>query len=144
MPDVHDKLTRSRNMSAIRGKNTRPEMLVRKALYQRGFRYRLHDKKLPGKPDLVFRQRNAVVFVHGCFWHRHDCPAFKLPTERREFWRAKIASNVLRDRLAVEKLANQGWRTACVWECSLKSKHIDCTIERIVAWLESDEMHFMG
>ena len=93
MADVVDRKTRSRMMSGIRGKNTRPELLIRKGLHARGFRFRLHDKRLPGKPDLVLPKYSAVIFVHGCFWHGHDCHLFKWPQSRREFWRKKITRN---------------------------------------------------
>lgn len=122
MADIVTPDVRSRMMSGIRGKDTRPEMIVRRALHAAGFRYRLHDKRLPGKPDLVFPKYRAVVFVHGCFWHGHDCHLFKIPATRTDFWRAKIHGNVERDRKAVEKLNGAGWRVGTVWECALKGK----------------------
>lgn len=109
-------------MSGIRGKDTRPEMIVRKALHSAGFRYRLHDKRLPGKPDLVFPKYRATVFVHGCFRHGHDCHLFRLPATRTDFWREKIARNVERDRQAANQLKATGWRVGTVWECALKGK----------------------
>lgn len=109
-------------MSGIRSKNTKPEILIRKALHARGFRFRLHDKRLPGKPDLVLPKYRAAIFVHGCFWHGHDCHLFKLPKTRTEFWQEKIGKNRERDQIAMGALAEQGWRTAIVWECSLKGK----------------------
>lgn len=108
-------------MSGIRGKNTRPELTIRKALHARGFRYRLHCK-LPGKPDLCLPKYRAVIFVHGCFWHGHDCHLFKWPKTRPEFWREKIARNRAVDAAAEAKLLAGGWRVATVWECSLKGR----------------------
>lgn len=140
MPDVHDKATRSRNMRAIRGKDTGPELAVRKALHAQGFRYRLHDKGLPGKPDLVLPKHHAVVFVHGCFWHAHDCPAFKMPTEGREGWSAKIRGNVARDAVAISELRDQGWRVAVVWECSVRGRRklgASVVARQLADWLTS-------
>jgi len=122
MTDVHNKATRSKNMAAVSGKNTKPELLIRKALHRRGFRYRLHDKKLPGKPDLVLPKYKAVIFVNGCFWHHHDCHLFKWPSTRQDFWRTKIESNKARDIEAVKQLRRAGWRVLTIWECSLKGK----------------------
>ncbi len=121
MADVVDPATRSRMMSGIRGKNTKPELMIRKALHARGFRYRLHCK-LPGKPDLCLPKYRAVIFVHGCFWHGHDCHLFKWPSTRPEFWREKIARNKAVDAAAEAKLLADGWRVATVWECALKGR----------------------
>lgn len=113
--------TRSRMMSGIRGKNTQPEMTVRSFLHRNGFRFRLHGRKLPGKPDVVLPRWKVVVFVHGCFWHGHKgCRYFKLPKTRAEFWKSKIDGNSQRDALAVERLREAGWRVATIWECSLR------------------------
>lgn len=120
MVDVLTPEQRQLNMSRIRGRDTKPEMLVRRGLHACGFRYRLQDRKLPGRPDLIFPRYRAVIFVHGCFWHGHDCPLFKLPETRRDFWDAKISSNRTRDKRAEETLLERGWRVATVWECSLK------------------------
>lgn len=120
MADVLTPEQRQLNMSRIRGRDTKPEMLIRRGLHARGFRYRLQDRKLPGRPDLVFPRYHAVVFVHGCFWHGHDCPMFKLPATRQEFWITKIASNRARDARATAALLELGWRIANVWECSLR------------------------
>ena len=120
--DVHSPERRSFNMSRIKGKNTRPEMLVRKWLWSRGYRYRLHLKGLPGKPDIVFLRPQKVVFVHGCFWHRHDCKYFKWPRANSEFWKNKINGNVRRDQSNYKRLINKGWKYFIVWECELKSK----------------------
>jgi DNA mismatch endonuclease (patch repair protein) len=118
--DVHSPEQRRFNMSRIRGRDTAPEMLVRRALHARGYRYRLHDRKLPGRPDLVFTKYHAVIFVHGCFWHGHDCPHFKWPATRREFWEEKIKGNIERDARAIDSLKARGWRVLVVWECALK------------------------
>ncbi|MBD4858772.1 very short patch repair endonuclease [Xanthomonas citri pv. citri] len=120
MVDVLTPEQRQLNMSRIRGRNTKPEMLIRRGLHACGFRYRLHDRKLLGRPDLIFPRYRAVIFVHGCFWHGHDCPLFKLPETRRDFWGAKISSNRSRDKRVEETLLEQGWRVATIWECSLK------------------------
>lgn len=141
MPDVHDPATRSRNMAAVRGKDTKPELLIRHGLHRMGFRYRLQGKRLPGRPDIVLAKFRAVIFVHGCFWHGHDCPLFKLPGTRTEFWREKIRSNQQRDIKVVQELQNEGWRTAIVWECALRGPQsigISAVLERIAGWLRSD------
>ena len=141
MADVHDAATRSRNMRAIRGKNTRPELAVRRALHAAGFRYRVHSRNLPGKPDLVLPKYRAVIFVHGCFWHKHECRAFRIPKERADFWRNKLQANVDRDRRILENLMQQGWRVAQVWECSLRGRNklsINVVASSLSAWLRSD------
>jgi DNA mismatch endonuclease (patch repair protein) len=128
-------------MSAIRGQNTSPELQVRRALHARGFRYALHKSDLPGKPDLALRKYGAVIFVHGCFWHKHDCSAFKMPTERREFWEKKICGNAARDAVTAEKLRQAGWRVATVWECSIRGKNrrgIEEVSNLLVKWLLND------
>lgn len=141
MADVVDPATRSRMMSGIRGKNTRPELLIRKALHARGFRYRLHCD-LPGKPDICLPKHRAVIFVHGCFWHGHGCHLFKWPSTRPEFWRAKIGRNQEVDRIAVVKLIDHGWRVATVWECALKSQKpesLSSTTDALTNWLAGTE-----
>lgn len=138
MVDVVDPVTRSRMMSGIRGRDTNPELKIRRLLHSQGFRFRLHGKDLPGKPDIVFPKYGAVIFIHGCFWHGHDCHLFKWPSTRPEFWRAKIASNRQRDYHAVEALKDLGWRVAIVWECALKGKtrRDEVVVARsIAAWL---------
>lgn len=120
--DVHSPARRSYNMSRIRGRDTKPEMVVRKGLHARGFRFRLQARELPGRPDLVLSRYRAVVFVHGCFWHGHSCQLFQLPATRREFWVAKIMKNRERDFLACEELRARGWRTLIVWECALRGR----------------------
>ena len=121
MADIVSRATRSRMMSGIRGKDTKPEILLRKGLFSRGFRFRLHDGRLPGKPDIVFPRYKAVVLAHGCFWHGHDCPLFKWPTSNIKFWRDKIERNREVDAEARSSLEHLGWRILTVWECSLKS-----------------------
>jgi DNA mismatch endonuclease (patch repair protein) len=111
---------RQLNMSRIRGKDTKPELLVRRGLHALGFRFRLHRKDLPGRPDLVFPARRAVIFVHGCFWHGHNCPMCKMPATRPEFWRTKIEGNRARDQKAGAALTASGWRALIVWECALR------------------------
>jgi DNA mismatch endonuclease (patch repair protein) len=129
-------------MSGIRGKNTKPEMQLRKGLHARGLRYRLHDRRLPGSPDLVFPRCRAVVFAHGCFWHGHDCHLFRMPSTRPEFWAAKIERNRTVDRRSVEQLREAGWRIGIVWECALKGKHrlpLENTLACCEDWLAGAE-----
>lgn len=109
-------------MAGIRGTNTRPEMILRKGLHALGWRYRLHGRSLPGKPDLVFSGRRALIFANGCFWHGHDCHLFRWPKTREAFWREKITGNIARDLRAREQLLGDGWRVAEVWECTLKGR----------------------
>lgn len=142
LADVHDQATRSRNMAAIRGAGTKPELLIRKALHARGIRYRLHARDLPGRPDLVFAKHRAVLFVNGCFWHGHQCALFVWPKTREDFWREKIGRNVARDAANLSALSAAGWRTATIRECALKGKHRlppEVVIDRIVAWLFSEQ-----
>lgn len=140
MADIVDKKTRSRMMSGIRGKNTKPELRIRKGLFSRGFRYRLHDKRLPGKPDLVLPRHNAVVFIHGCFWHGHKCHLFKWPKTRKRFWVKKILANRKRDRQVLKELTKNGWRTLVIWECSFRDggqTALDCVCRRAAGWIRS-------
>lgn len=120
MTDVVDAATRSRMMAGIKGKNTQPELFLRKALYSMGFRYRLGGQGLPGKPDIVFSRRRAVIFVNGCFWHRHDCKCFKWPATNPQFWREKLNGNAQRDARVAAELESKGWTVLRVWECELK------------------------
>jgi DNA mismatch endonuclease, patch repair protein len=122
MADIVDAATRSRMMSGIQSKNTKPEILIRKALHARGFRYSLHSKQLPGKPDIVMPKWRVVIFVHGCFWHWHGCPLSKLPTSNTDFWQQKLTANQRRDEQVKQELVKQGWRTATVWECATRGK----------------------
>ena len=129
MADVHDKTTRSYNMSRIRNKDTKPEILVRKFLFANGFRYRLNDKKLPGKPDIVLPKYKTVIFVNGCFWHGHkNCKYFKLPKTRTEWWKEKIEGNIKNDIKKHNQLRDAGFRVIVVWECEVKNKSIFDTI----------------
>lgn len=141
MADVVPAEVRSRMMSGIRATNTRPELVLRKGLHARGFRFRLHDRSLPGKPDIVLPRYRAVILAHGCFWHGHDCHLFKWPKTRDEFWRAKIARNRDVDLKAEAALDAAGWRRATVWECALKGKTrlpLEEVLSRCAAWLRSD------
>ena len=122
MTDVHSKPVRRKNMKAVRAKNTKPELLVRKLLHGAGYRYRLHVKTLPGTPDIVLPQYKVVIFVHGCFWHMHDCALFRLPATRTDWWRQKLTENRLRSEAAEDFLRELGWRVVIVWECSLKGQ----------------------
>lgn len=140
MADIVSPEVRSRMMSGIRGKNTRPELFIRKIMHAEGFRYRLHAKKLPGKPDLVFRKYKAAVLVHGCFWHGHNCHLFKWPSSRKEFWKIKIKKNCKNDERALVALKALGWRVLIVWECAIKGKERlvpQQITQRISNWLNS-------
>lgn len=131
-------------MAGIRGKDTRPEMILRRGLHARGFRFRLHDRRLPGSPDLVFPGRRAAVFVHGCFWHGHACPLFRLPATRQEFWRAKIEGNAARDKAAEAALLADGWRVFTIWECALKGRGrlpAETVLDRAAEWLVNGAAH---
>jgi len=141
--DIVDKKTRSRMMAAIKGKDTKGELLIRKALHKRGYRYRLHCKELPGRPDLVFAKYNAVIFVNGCFWHGHNCDLFKWPKTRPEFWRKKISGNRERDAKNIRILSEKGWRYCILWECifrGAKKKSIEELLKTITAWLSSSKI----
>jgi len=120
--DVLTPEQRKLNMSRVRGKDTRIEIMLRLGLHAKGLRFRLHRRDLPGKPDMVFSKSKAVIFVHGCFWHGHCCPRFKLPKTRQEFWGHKVAANQQRDRTAMEALVRDGWRVLVVWECALMGR----------------------
>ena len=133
MADVHTPEQRSRNMSAIRSKNTKPEEIVRKYLFAQGFRYRKNDSRLPGKPDLVLPKYKTVIFVNGCFWHAHEgCRYFVWPKNNEVFWRNKIEGNVTRDNANYEKLQQLGWHILIVWECELKKANKQKTLENLV------------
>ncbi len=141
MADIVPAEVRSRMMSGIRGTNTKPELLLRKGLHALGFRFRLHDRSLPGKPDIVLPRYKAVIFAHGCFWHGHDCHLFKWPSTRPEFWQAKIARNRAVDERTDAALTEAGWRQAVVWECALKGKTrlpFEDVIQSCAEWLRSD------
>ena len=122
--DVHTVAQRHANMVAIKGKNTKPEMVVRRMLHRLGYRYRLHAKSLPGKPDLVFASRKKVIFVHGCFWHMHDCRFGQVvPQTRTGFWQSKRQANAERDLRTASQIAALGWSVCIVWECQLREPH---------------------
>lgn len=133
MADVHTPEQRSYNMSRIRNKNTKPEELVRKYLFSQEFRYRKNDSRLPGKPDIVLPKYKTVIFVNGCFWHGHEgCRYFVWPKNNAEFWKEKITRNIQRDKHNRELLSDQGWRIIEVWECELKKKSVQETLNRLV------------
>ena len=140
MIDIVDKATRSRMMAGIRSKDTKPEIVLRKAVHARGFRFRLHATNLPGRPDLSFPRFQAVVFVHGCFWHRHaGCRFATTPASRVEFWQTKFEANVARDVACFDALAIAGWRVATIWECGLrKPEGVQAAVTLLIRWLLSD------
>lgn len=144
MTDIVDQQTRSRMMAGIRGKDTKPELALRRALHARGFRFRLHSKAVHGRPDIVLAKFRAVVFVHGCFWHRHEgCRYTTTPSTRREFWQGKFAANVARDEAVLAKLLRDGWRVATVWECALRRPdQVNASADLLSVWLNSDERQF--
>ena len=136
MADSLTPSSRSENMRRIRSKDTKPELLIRSLIYAMGYRYRLHVRDIPGKPDVVFRKRRKAIFVHGCFWHQHpDCRAGRIPNSRREYWVPKLRHNQERDRIHLESLSKMGWNTLVVWECEARNP---ATLqERLRAFLES-------
>lgn len=145
MSDIVDQLKRKEMMAGIRNKNTRPEMIIRKELFARGYRYRLHQKELAGKPDLILPKYRAAIFINGCFWHCHDCHLFKWPQTRKEFWENKILSNKARDEINKSVLLQTGWRILIVWECALKGKtKLDRVrlIDEIETWIVSGSDYF--
>ena len=140
--DTVDRETRSRIMSSVGQKNTGPEALLRSALHKAGLRYRLHDKELPGSPDLVFPRYRAVIFVHGCYWHSHGCYKSTVPKSRRGFWEKKFSDNRIRDERNIDLLQKGGWRVLISWECALIGKHalaINEVAKLIQAWLMGTE-----
>ena len=131
--DVHDKKTRSYNMSQIKGKNTKPEEMVRKYLFAQGFRYRKNDKKLPGAPDIVLPKYKTVIFVNGCFWHGHKgCKYFVWPKSNPDFWKKKIETDISRDLQKIKLLQSQGWRVITIWECELKPTNRDARYKKLI------------
>lgn len=140
MTDIVDQKTRSRMMSGIRGKNTKPELALRRALHARGFRFRLHSGKVYGRPDLVLPKYRAAVFVHGCFWHRHEgCQYATVPATRREFWQTKFEANVTRDGAVRWTLLEDGWRVATVWGCALRrTDQVEAAAKTLSIWLLSE------
>lgn len=140
MTDVHSKETRSYNMSRIKSKNTKPELLVRKFLHKNGFRYRLHSSSLPGKPDIILPKYKTVVLVHGCFWHAHQtCGSYLKPKSNTEFWNQKFESNVSRDQKNIDALAAMNWKTIVIWECELKTKCRADTLNNLKSKILSNE-----
>lgn len=140
--DVVTPAVRSRMMAGIRGIDTKPELAIRSALHRQGFRFRLHRKDLTGRPDLVFSRYRAVMFIHGCFWHGHECHLFRWPRSREDFWREKITTNMERDRRQRADLLDADWRVATIWECALKGRTrlpFEKLIERCSKWLKSGE-----
>lgn len=140
MTDIVDQAVRSRIMSSIRSKNTKPEMIVRRGLHARGFRFRLHDRRLPGSPDLVFPRHRAVIQVNGCFWHGHDCHLFKWPASRPDFWRRKINANRQRDAKQIDRLLEARWRVLVIWECAFKGRTrrpVTVVLDEAEKWLKS-------
>lgn len=136
MADVHTKAIRSYNMSKIKGKDTKPELLVRKFLHAKGFRYKLHDKKLPGKPDIVLPKYKTIINIHGCFWHGHDgCRYYVVPKTRTEWWQQKINRNKELDAQNLSKLVLEGWKVLTIFECELKPKVMAATLDQIIEHL---------
>lgn len=136
--DVHDKKTRSYNISQIKSKNTKPEKMVRKYLFAHGFRYRKNDKRLPGTPDIVLPKYKTVIFVNGCFWHGHNqCRYFVIPKSNTEFWVDKINKNIERDTVNTDKLISLGWNVITIWECELKKDKREATLLALLNKLES-------
>lgn len=134
MGDVFDRKTRSRVMSAIRGRDTSPELVVRRYLHAQGLRYRLHVRTLPGRPDIVIRRLRTVIFIHGCFWHQHaGCRYATMPKSNRAFWRAKLLGNVARDRRNSARLRRMGWRVLTIWECDLSAASLARLYGRITS-----------
>ncbi len=132
MADVHTPEVRSYNMSMIKGKNTKPEIIVRKFLHSKGFRFRLHKKDLPGKPDIVLSKHKTVIFIHGCFWHGHkNCKYFVVPKTRTKWWLNKIMENKKTDKKNNLKLRNKGWRIITLWECQLKPRKLFGTLSKL-------------
>jgi DNA mismatch endonuclease (patch repair protein) len=139
MTDVHEKATRSYNMSRIRGTNTKPEMLVRKYLHAIGLRYRLHNKYLPGKPDLTLTKYHTVIFVNGCFWHGHKgCKYFVLPKTRTDWWKEKIEETIKRDSIAIQNLKNLGWKLIIIWECELKPVKRNASLAKVISTITKE------
>jgi DNA mismatch endonuclease (patch repair protein) len=144
MVDLVSPEVRSRMMSGIRGKDTKPELLIRSSLHKAGFRYRLHARELPGKPDMLFPRYGAVLFIHGCFWHGHgpDCNLFRWPQSREDFWRQKIQKNVERDDAQIRSLLELGYRVGTIWECALKGRQrlpLDVVIRLCSDWLRASD-----
>lgn len=143
--DIVSAKTRSRMMSSIRTRDTKPEILFRKGLHRRGYRYRLQSKHVPGKPDFVLPKYRVAAFVHGCFWHRHECHLFKWPATRPEFWRTKLNRNHDRDTEVAQQIEQAGWRRLIVWECALRGPQrigLDCALNLVDQWISSSARSF--
>ena len=137
---------RRRNMSHIHGRDTKPEMLIRRELHARGLRYRLHDRALPGCPDLVFSRYRTVVFIHGCFWHMHGCPLSKLPATRPDFWLKKLEGNVKRDKNVLNALQADQWHVLVIWECALRGpgrQHLVEMLNSIESYIRAGNLSFL-
>jgi DNA mismatch endonuclease, patch repair protein len=147
MADIVDASTRSMMMSRIKSKDTRQEVEIRKRLFALGFRYRLHDNKLPGTPDIVLLKYKAVVFIHGCFWHVHDCYLFRWPASKKTFWKKKLIGNKKRDIENIERLKKHGWRVLVIWECAFRGagkkrdKEIDSIVKKTAKWLNFGKLN---
>lgn len=138
MADSVSSQKRSEVMARVRSRDTRPEMVVRRGLHARGFRYRLHVKDLPGKPDMVFRKYGAVVLINGCFWHGHDCQLYRFPKSNTSYWIPKIRGNIERDKRHMRALRERGWRILIIWECALKGRNklpLVCVLDDSSRWL---------
>lgn len=142
MADNLSKTERSRIMSLVHGKDTKPEIMIRKSLHASGFRYQLHRADLPGKPDLCFPKYNAVIFIHGCQWHWHGCSRSRMPATNVEYWNKKIKRNIERDSVNIKKLIDMNWRVLVVWECAIKKTLIGNTCDLVSEWLLDNNMRF--
>ena len=140
MADVHDKKTRSYNMSRIRSKNTKPEMLVRKFLHANGFRYRLHVNNLPGRPDIVLPKYKTAILVNGCFWHMHkECKFSLIPSSNKNYWQQKLLRNVEKDEKAIQQLKGLKWQTFVLWECQLKNSQVETTLFNLIKQIKRSQ-----
>jgi len=142
MADIVTPAKRSEMMSGIKGKDTKPEIRIRKLLFGLGYRYRIGSKHLSGRPDIVLPKYNAIIFIHGCFWHGHElCNLFRMPKSKKEFWSKKISGNIIRDEISIARLQEEGWRVCTVWECALKGRNRlkeEKVTNALVNWIESD------
>ena len=137
MADIFSKQKRSQIMSNISGKHTKPELIIRKALFAEGYRFRLHRKDLPGKPDIVFPIRKKVIFINGCFWHGHSCKKATLPVTNKDFWTNKINKNIERDKKNTKRLTEMGWKYLIIWQCQIKKTNLKTNIDSIKRFLEN-------